>query len=88
MFKQLKSYARSIKQNLSLYKRILRDPECPWLAWIVLGSGVGYLLLPFDLIPDWIPVIGWLDDLILVPLLVWLGLQLVPEELIRRHQSN
>lgn len=47
---------------------------------MLLGLAIGYALLPFDLIPDWIPVLGLLDDVILLPLLVWLALRSVPAD--------
>jgi uncharacterized membrane protein YkvA (DUF1232 family) len=56
----------------------MSHPRTPVVSRLVLGAAVGYLLLPFDLIPDWIPVLGALDDLIIVPGLVWLALLMVP----------
>ena len=50
------------------------------LAKVLLGTAIGYLLLPFDLIPDFIPVIGQLDDLLIVPGLIYLALRMIPDE--------
>jgi uncharacterized membrane protein YkvA (DUF1232 family) len=50
------------------------------LAKVLLGTAIGYLLLPFDLIPDFIPVIGQLDDLLIVPGLIYLALKMIPDE--------
>jgi len=50
------------------------------LAKVLLGMAIGYLLLPFDLIPDFIPVIGQLDDLLIVPGLIYLALKMIPDE--------
>lgn len=61
---------------------VLRHPQTPWLARVLLGLAVGYLLLPFDLIPDFIPILGQLDDLVIVPGLFWLGIRCVPPEAI------
>jgi len=55
-------------------------------AKIFLGLAVGYLCMPFDLIPDFIPVIGHLDDVTIVPALVYLGLRFVPPELVAEHR--
>ena len=79
---QLRMVARSFRQELSVYRLVLKDPRTPRLPKILLGLAVGYALLPFDLIPDFIPVIGHLDDLIIVPGLVILALKLIPPEVI------
>jgi len=82
MLERLKSVQRDLKQKLAVYRLVLKDPRTPRLAKILLGIAVGYLLLPFDLIPDFIPVVGHLDDLIIVPTLVILALKLIPPEVI------
>jgi uncharacterized membrane protein YkvA (DUF1232 family) len=56
-----------------------RDPRVPWYAKILLAVVVGYALSPIDLIPDFIPVLGYLDDLVLVPIGITLALKMVPE---------
>jgi uncharacterized membrane protein YkvA (DUF1232 family) len=61
---------------------VITDPRTPWLPKVILGFAVAYLLSPIDLIPDFIPVLGHLDDLILIPALVWLALKTVPKEVI------
>ncbi|MBI5100938.1 MAG: DUF1232 domain-containing protein [Nitrospirae bacterium] len=82
MFEKLKLLGAQIKREIRLYQRVLRDDRTPKTAKCLLGFAIGYLLLPFDIIPDFIPVIGHLDDLIVVPALVVLALKLVPEEVI------
>lgn len=57
-----------------------RDPRTPWPAKLLAAVVVAYALSPIDLIPDFIPVLGYLDDLILVPLGLWLVLRLIPDE--------
>jgi uncharacterized membrane protein YkvA (DUF1232 family) len=52
------------------------------LAKVLLGMAIGYLLLPIDLIPDFIPVIGHLDDLVIVPGLIYLALKMIPDEVV------
>jgi uncharacterized membrane protein YkvA (DUF1232 family) len=79
---KLKAIGDLFKRELRVYRRVLRDPRTPRLAKILLGAAVGYALLPFDLIPDFIPVIGHLDDLVIVPTLVWLALKRIPTEVI------
>ncbi len=70
------------KTRVQVYRLVLRDPRTPRLAKILLGLAVGYLLLTFDLIPDFIPVIGLLDDLIVVPALVLIALTMIPHEVV------
>lgn len=57
-----------------------RDPRTPWPARAVAALVVAYALSPIDLIPDFIPVLGYLDDLVLVPLGIWLVLRMIPPE--------
>ncbi len=78
----LQRYSRQIKTELKVYRVVLVDERSPWLARVLLGAAIGYLLLPFDLIPDAIPVLGQLDDLLIVPGLVWLALRLIPPEVV------
>ena len=60
----------------------------PVQAKIFLGLAVGYLCMPFDLIPDFIPVIGHLDDAIIVPALIFAALRLVPREIVSEHREQ
>ena len=75
---RLAEEAQGLKRELEVYRRVLGDARTPWLPKLPLGLALGYALLPFDLIPDFIPVIGHLDDLIVVPVLVILALRLRP----------
>ena len=78
MRQRLAALARHFKRELDAYRCALRHPATPWPARVLLWLAVGYVLLPFDLIPDFIPVIGHLDDLVIVPGLVWLALRMIP----------
>ncbi|MBI9085772.1 MAG: DUF1232 domain-containing protein [Desulfobacterales bacterium] len=60
-----------------------RDPRVPWYAKVLAASVAAYLLSPIDLIPDVIPVLGALDDLILVPLGIWLALRMIPDPVLQ-----
>ena len=82
MFDRLKKTGLEIKREINVYRRVLKDSRTPRIAKILLGLAIGYLLLPFDLIPDFIPVIGHLDDLIIVPALVIIALKMIPKEVI------
>ena len=57
-------------------------PQTPRVAKVLLWLAIGYLLLPFDLIPDFIPVLGQLDDMVIVPGLIYLALQRIPDKII------
>jgi uncharacterized membrane protein YkvA (DUF1232 family) len=83
---KLKSFSKSIKKELLLYRLVLKDKRTPLTAKLLLGAAIGYLLLPFDLIPDFIPGIGQLDDLIIVPPLVYLALKIIPEQIICEYK--
>jgi uncharacterized membrane protein YkvA (DUF1232 family) len=77
---QLKALGADLKRSLRVYRSIAQDPRTPRLAKILLGLAIGYVLMPFDLIPDFIPVIGHVDDAILVPALIFVALKMVPTE--------
>lgn len=76
--RRLAELARAFKREFAVYRCALAHPDTPWVAKVLLGLAVGYVLLPFDLIPDFLAVIGQLDDLVIVPGLVWLALRLIP----------
>ena len=82
MFEQLRAIGKTIKVELTMYRLVLADSRTPMLAKIILSLAVGYLLLPFDLIPDFIPIIGHLDDAIIVPALVVIAVKLIPTEVL------
>jgi len=76
------SYVRSVAKRLNQESYAVslaaRDPRTPWCAKLVIFIVVAYALSPIDLIPDFIPVLGYLDDCLLVPLRILLALQLIP----------
>jgi len=76
----LKRWARGLKRDVHAIYLAARSPRVPWHAKIIAIAVAGYALSPVDLIPDFIPVLGYVDDLIIVPLGVWLVLSLIPEE--------
>jgi uncharacterized membrane protein YkvA (DUF1232 family) len=82
MFDRLKSMGRNMKREIKVYQLVLKDSRTPILAKFLLGLAVGYTLLPFDIIPDFIPVIGHIDDGIIVPVLVIVALKMIPREVI------
>lgn len=82
MLDKLKDIGRRLKKELKTYRLILRDDRTPKLAKILLWAAIGYFVLPFDLIPDFIPVLGHLDDAVIIPLLVYMALRMIPEEVV------
>jgi uncharacterized membrane protein YkvA (DUF1232 family) len=77
-----KGLTQSLRRELNVYRLVLRHPQTPLAARLLVGLAVGYALLPFDLIPDWLPLIGQLDDVILVPALLLAALKLIPVSVI------
>ncbi len=78
--RQLKVKARALKRETTALWFALRDPRTPWAARVVGAAVVAYALSPIDLIPDFIPVLGLLDDLILLPLGIALCIRMIPAE--------
>jgi uncharacterized membrane protein YkvA (DUF1232 family) len=83
-----KARARKLKQDVVVIALALRDPRVPWYARALGVCIVAYALSPIDLIPDFIPVLGYLDDLILVPLGLLLLVRLIRPEIIAEHRAE
>ncbi len=81
MIARLRAWAKALKQNVTQLWLAARDPRTPLAAKLVAGFVAAYALSPIDLIPDFIPVLGLLDDVLLVPAGIWLALRLIPENL-------
>jgi uncharacterized membrane protein YkvA (DUF1232 family) len=77
-----KQRAKQLKIEIYAIYLAYKDPRVPWYARIFAACVVGYAFSPIDLIPDPIPVLGYLDDLILIPLGVVLALKMIPEEVL------
>jgi uncharacterized membrane protein YkvA (DUF1232 family) len=75
---RLKSWARAVKRDVFALYLGLRDPRVPWAAKALAGLVVAYAVSPIDLIPDFVPVLGYLDDVILLPLGILLVVALIP----------
>ena len=65
-----------------------RDPRTHWYAKVLAGFVVAYALSPIDLIPDFIPVLGYLDDLVLLPLGMWVAIKLIPVEVMEENRAR
>ncbi len=90
MIRHFKTWARQLKRDGVTLWFACRHPETPWLAKSIAWLAVAYALSPIDLIPDFIPVLGFLDDMILLPCLIWLAARFIPVEIMRdcREQAD
>lgn len=79
---QLQAATRAVVREAKVWRLVMQDPATPRLARWLLWAALAYALSPIDLIPDAIPVLGQLDDLLLVPALIWLAVRLVPSHVI------
>ncbi len=80
----LKRRARKLKRQIWALSLALKDPRTPWMARIIIGFTVVYAVSPIDLIPDFIPILGQLDDLVVLPGLIALALRLIPRDVMAR----
>ena len=87
MLERTKQWARAVKRDVHALYRCSRDPRVPWYAKGLALLVAGYALSPIDLIPDFIPVVGYLDDVILVPLGVVLVIKLIPPGIMAEHRA-
>lgn len=86
LFQRLRQWARALKRDVVALYLAARDPRVPWYAKVAAGCVAAYALSPIDLIPDFIPVLGYLDDIILVPLGIALAVRLIPPALLEEHR--
>lgn len=78
MLDRLKPWAKALKRDVVALWLAARDPRVPWGAKLLAGGVAAYALSPIDLIPDFVPVLGLLDDVLIVPAGIWLCLRLIP----------
>ena len=79
---------RVFKREVVVYQRVLRDSRTPMPAKLFLALAIGYFFMPFDLVPDFIPILGQLDDLVLIPVLIFIALRFVPKDLVSEHRER
>ena len=82
MLQQISDWAKQIKQQVLLLWTAYLHPECPAYVKVLIGLIVLYALSPIDLIPDFIPVLGYRDEMILLPILISLAIKLIPDHVI------
>jgi uncharacterized membrane protein YkvA (DUF1232 family) len=88
MADRLKDWARLLKRDVLALYLAARDPRVPWYAKALAAMVAGYALSPIDLIPDFVPVVGYLDDVILVPLGILLVVRLIPPAIMAEHRET
>ena len=88
MIETWKRWVQTIKRDAHALYLASRDPRVPWYAKAVAVAVAAYAASPIDLIPDFIPVLGYLDDLIIVPLGIALVIKLIPPETMAEHRAR
>jgi len=87
MLQQAKQWARIVKRDTHAIYLASRDPRVPWYAKVLAICVAGYALSPIDLIPDFVPVLGYLDDVIIVPLGILAVVKLILPEIMAEHRA-
>ena len=88
VIERIKGWARRLKRELVAVYLAVRDPRTPWFAKVAGAMVIAYAFSPIDLIPDFIPVLGYLDDAIIVPVGIWLVLRLIPAEVMEDARAQ
>ena len=88
MLDKLKQIASRLKAEFVFYQRLQKHPQTPRLAKALLWLSIAYVLMPFDLIPDFIPIIGQLDELVIIPTLLYFALKLTSPAIIAECRSE
>jgi uncharacterized membrane protein YkvA (DUF1232 family) len=83
----LKAWAKRIKRDVVALYFAARDPRVPWYAKAVAAAVAAYALSPIDPIPDFIPILGHLDELVVLPLGIRLAVKLIPPQLMAEHRA-
>ncbi|WP_270526498.1 YkvA family protein [Longibaculum muris] len=84
----IKEKAQHLKQNITALTIAMKKKETPIYAKVIVGITIGYALSPIDLIPDFIPILGYIDDMIILPLLIWLSIQLIPLDIMEESKKE
>ena len=88
MIEKVRAWAKRIKRDVVALWIAARDPRTPWQAKAVSAFVAAYALSPIDLVPDFIPVLGYLDDLLIVPLGIILAVKLIPTDLMIEFRAK
>jgi uncharacterized membrane protein YkvA (DUF1232 family) len=82
LIEKLKRWATSLKQKIVMLWFATKNPQTPWLPKVICIFIVAYALSPIDLIPDFIPILGFVDEIILLPMLIWVAIKLIPQSIL------
>ena len=83
----LKAWAKTVTRDVVALSLAARDPRVPWYAKATALAVAAYAISPIDLIPDFVPVLGWLDELVVLPLGIILAVKLIPPEIMAEHRA-
>jgi uncharacterized membrane protein YkvA (DUF1232 family) len=83
----LNAWAKTVTRDVVALSLAARDPRVPWYAKATALAVAAYAISPIDLIPDFVPVLGWLDELVVLPLGIILAVKLIPPEIMAEHRA-
>ncbi|MCB2155064.1 DUF1232 domain-containing protein [bacterium] len=86
--RQKEKLSTRLKREIHVWRCVAKHPRTPRISKILLGAALAYIALPFDLIPDFIPVLGVLDDVIIVPGLIWLAVRFIPRDVVQECRAR
>jgi uncharacterized membrane protein YkvA (DUF1232 family) len=82
MFKKIKDWAKKLKRQIFILYYACKDERVPWYAKVFTAIVVAYAFSPIDLIPDFIPILGYLDEIILLPIGIMFALKMIPKDVL------
>lgn len=85
---KIKTIGKNLKHEINFYQTLSKDSRVPTISKVFIASAIFYFLLPFDLIPDFIPVVGHIDDLVIIPMLIYVALKFIPAEVIAEARQR
>lgn len=86
LIEKLKNWSQLLKQDILMLWFSIKNPKVPLVSKAICFFIVAYVLSPIDLIPDFIPILGYVDDLILLPILIWVAIRLIPKSIIQESR--
>ena len=84
----LQRHLSRLKQEMRFYELLLLEPRTPRVAKWMLGFAIAYLIMPFDIVPDFIPVVGQIDDLVIIPILIIVAVRMIQKNVVNDCRSR